>query len=210
MSAANIIICTLAFSPSPLRCLAIWLSFFAFFRLKLLQSGRRFFVLRFNFILTKYSRSHLSRIALYSFASLISSSQVPIFCFSHSSHLFSLSYPPSFEIGLYSALRHRSHHFFRIFPICLRSFSFLLAIGNSLPSTSLFLKQLSIAPVCSLHRRSECFVHFNFLWSLWLPYLAIELHLIRKRASSLHSRFSKLLFFNLHFSEFNLYFEYFS
>lgn len=55
---------------------------FAFFRLKLLQSGRRFFVLRFNFILTKYSRSHLSRIALYSFASLdlvVSSSNLLFF-----------------------------------------------------------------------------------------------------------------------------------
>lgn len=52
------------------------------------------------------------------------------FVFFHSNHLFLLSYSPSFEIGLYtSALCRRPRRFSCIFPICLRSFSFLSAIG---------------------------------------------------------------------------------
>lgn len=85
--------------------------------------------------LTLFWRSILGRTYQGSFSihshPLISPSRVPVLCFFFSlDHLFLLSYSPSFEIGLYtSALCHRSRHFSRIFPICLRPFSFLLAIS---------------------------------------------------------------------------------
>lgn len=78
------IYCIPSFSSSPLKHLVIRLSFMLlrfFVRSYSVVLSGCFFVLT-NFILTKHSRSHLSRIALYSFASLdlvVSSSYLSFF-----------------------------------------------------------------------------------------------------------------------------------
>lgn len=110
-----------------------------------------FFVLRLNFILTKYSRSHLSKMALYSFASLDLVVSGLIFVFSHLNHPFLLSSSPSFEIGLYtSALWPFAFHFSPFFSIYLRSFSFLFGFAFNFPFLNNFL---SVAHGLLLYRR---------------------------------------------------------
>jgi len=135
LSAVTIAIYKASFSSSSI--LVIWLSFtlLRFFCLKLFCRSiwSCFFVLLTNFILTKHSQPHLSKITLYSFVSLdllISRLELLFFVF-----FFTQTISSYYPTRLFSrsvcipALCHRPCCFSHIFPICLRSFSFLPTIG---------------------------------------------------------------------------------
>lgn len=125
---------------------------------------------------------------------LILSSRAPIFYFSHSSsHLFSslIVLLVSFrEVGLYTnAFRHRLHRFFRIFPICLKSFSFLAVIGFTIgflfPAAFLFDR----ARFTSSRRRLKCSSVLIFSGLFCFLYLSalLQPRFIRKHTPSLLS-----------------------
>lgn len=174
----------------------------------ILRCSIYFFVLT-NFILTKHPLilfcTYQGSFSIHSHP-LILSSWASIFYFSHSSRLFStlLSYLSPFKVGLYiGAFRHRLHRFFRIFPICLKSFSFLavngFSIGFLFPVAFLFDR----ARFTSSRQRSKCssvLIFSGLFCFLYLPAL-LQPRFIRKHTPSLLSHFLKFLSFDLRFCE---------
>jgi len=115
------------------------------------------------------------------------------------SFLLLLSYSSPFEVGLYTnTFRHRLHRFFRIFPICLKSFSFLAVIGFTIgflfPAAFLFGR----ARFTSSRRRLKCSSVLIFSGLFCFLYLSalLQPRFIHERTPSLLSH----TFWNLSFS----------
>lgn len=115
------------------------------------------------------------------------------------SFLLLLSYSSPFEVGLYTnTFRHRLHRFFRIFPICLKSFSFLAVIGFTIgflfPAAFLFGR----ARFTSSRRRLKCSSVLIFSGLFYFLYLSalLQPRFIHERTPSLLSH----TFWNLSFS----------
>lgn len=133
LSTANIVICIRSFLLLFSVKTSCNLTFFrAFFCLKLLTPSSNL-VISLSQLTYSYEALSVALIKDRSLFIRISWSRrfkFLSFVSFHSSRLFLLSYSPSFEIGSYTgALCHRPRRFSCIFPICLRSFSFLFAIG---------------------------------------------------------------------------------
>lgn len=118
--------------------------------------------------------------------------------------LLLLSYSSPFEVGLYTnTFRHRLHRFFRIFPICLKSFSFLAVIGFTIgflfPAAFLFGR----ARFTWSRRRLKCSSVLIFSGLFCFLYLSalLQPRFIRERTPSLLSHtFWNLSFFRFTFS----------